>query len=425
MAVEHGLTRRLGRELLLQAVYISIAVLVGIYVVAILLKDVLIEQALTGEANYYWERVDENPAAVLPDTLNLTAYREGFGIGVPLDLRPLEPGYHQRKTPRETLTYVTERNGQRLYLVFESGQVNDLVTTFGIVPLAIALTVIYLSLFSAYRVSRRAVSPLIDLANRVKRLDPTQPDARLFGESSGYQKDDEARTLAEALEGLVNRVVEFAERERRFTRDASHELRTPLTVINIAAGRLLRAPGLGDADRESLMRIKNSARDMEQLTSAFLLLARESNSTLEKELVNVNELVQAELDRSKVIQPDKGLVFNVDEQKRAGLYGRGQCQRPYQSWPGHHRRYRSGHGAGRGRAVIPAVLSRSAKARWVRCGPDHRQAPYGSVRVASQHRERTRPRYACECRVPRSSNWVSGISLRAGSVPRALHIFFT
>ena len=314
MAVEHGLTRRLGRELLLQAVYISIAVLVGIYVVAILLKDVLIEQALTGEANYYWERVDENPAAVLPDTLNLTAYREGFGIGVPLDLRPLEPGYHHRKTPRETLTYVTERDGQRLYLVFESGQVNDLVTTFGIVPLAIALTVIYLSLFSAYRVSRRAVSPLIDLASRVKRLDPTQPDARLFGESSGYQKDDEARTLAEALEGLVNRVVEFAERERRFTRDASHELRTPLTVINIAAGRLLRAPSLGDADRESLMRIKNSARDMEQLTSAFLLLARESNSTLEKELVNVNELVQAELDRSKVIHPDKGLMFNVDEQ---------------------------------------------------------------------------------------------------------------
>ena len=53
---------------------------------------------------------------------------------------------------------------------------------------------------------------------------------------------------------------------------------------------------------------------MEQLTSAFLLLARESNSTLEKELVNVNELVQAELDRSKVIHPDKGLMFNVDEQ---------------------------------------------------------------------------------------------------------------
>ena len=152
MAVEHGLTRRLGRELLLQAVYISIAVLVGIYVVAILLKDVLIEQALTDEAEYYWQRVDENPAAVLPDTLNLTAYRKGFGMGVPLDLQPLEPGYHHRKLPRETLTYVTERNGQRRYLVFESGQVNDLVTTFGIVPLAIALTVIYLSLFSAYRV---------------------------------------------------------------------------------------------------------------------------------------------------------------------------------------------------------------------------------------------------------------------------------
>ena len=34
MAVERGLTRRLGRELLLQAVYISLAVLVGVFVAA-------------------------------------------------------------------------------------------------------------------------------------------------------------------------------------------------------------------------------------------------------------------------------------------------------------------------------------------------------------------------------------------------------
>ena len=180
--------------------------------------------------------------------------------------------------------------------------------------LALALTVIYLSLFSAYRVSRRAVSPLVDLAKRVERLDPARPDATLFGESSGYQDDDEARILAEALEDLVNRVTAFTERERRFTRDASHELRTPLTVIGIATERLLRKPGLDDSSRESLLRIKNSARDMEQLTSAFLLLARESNSDLERELVSVNDLVRAELDRAKVINPDSSVEHRVEEQ---------------------------------------------------------------------------------------------------------------
>ena len=40
----------------------------------------------------------------------------------------------------------------------EAEQVDELVLIFGIVPLAIALIVIYLSTWLAYRVSRRAVS---------------------------------------------------------------------------------------------------------------------------------------------------------------------------------------------------------------------------------------------------------------------------
>lgn len=313
MAVERGLTRRLGREFLLQAVYISIAVIVGVYVVARLMEDVLIEQALEGEAAYYWERAAGDPGAVLPDTLNLTAYRDGFGDGVPIELRGLGEGFHRRSEPRETLTYVTSRNGERLYLVFEVGQVNDLVTTFGVVPLALALVVIYLSLFSGYRVSRRAVSPLVDLAQRVRQLDPAEPDADLFGKESRFEADEEIQVLSEALEELVNRVVEFAERERRFTRDASHELRTPLTVITMAADKLLRGgEGLDKSSREHLLRIRNSARDMEQLTAAFLLLARESNQGLPQELVSLNELVRAETERAKLIYPNGKISIESD-----------------------------------------------------------------------------------------------------------------
>ena len=47
---ERGLTRRLGLDLLRQAFYISVAVLVGMFVAGLLIEDVLIEQALEGEA---------------------------------------------------------------------------------------------------------------------------------------------------------------------------------------------------------------------------------------------------------------------------------------------------------------------------------------------------------------------------------------
>ncbi|MEO0974336.1 MAG: histidine kinase dimerization/phospho-acceptor domain-containing protein, partial [Pseudomonadota bacterium] len=46
---------------------------------------------------------------------------------------------------------------------------------------------------------------------------------------------------------LTQRLVDFTERERNFTRDASHELRSPLTVIKMAAGLLKQQAGQ-DAD---------------------------------------------------------------------------------------------------------------------------------------------------------------------------------
>ena len=91
MAIEKGLNRRLGRSLLLQAIYISLAVLVGIFVAARLVENVLIEQALIGEAEYYWSQAESNPNHPLPDTKNMTTYRVGHGMGIPDRLQGLDP----------------------------------------------------------------------------------------------------------------------------------------------------------------------------------------------------------------------------------------------------------------------------------------------------------------------------------------------
>ncbi len=316
MANKRGLTRRLGRELLLQAVYISLAVMIGVFVAAHLAENLLIEQALQGEADYYWEREQTRPGGPLPDTKNMTGYREDQGAPAPANLLNLPDGFHLRSEPRETLTLITSRGGQRLYLVFEVEQVSDLVTMFGVIPLAFALIVIYLSLYSAYRVSRRAVSPLVTLAEQVQKLDPGRPDANLFRVDPSFETDDEISVLSDALQDLASRVLDFAERERRFTRDASHELRTPLTVVKIAVDRLLRDDTLAPETVEMLLRIKNSAKDMEQLTTAFLLLARGSDQGLTQEWVCVNDIAEAELERARIINPDSLITATVDEQCR-------------------------------------------------------------------------------------------------------------
>ncbi|MGD8346018.1 MAG: HAMP domain-containing sensor histidine kinase [Lysobacterales bacterium] len=295
-----GLTGRLGRELLRQAVLISIAVAVSMFVAGLMIEDVLIEQALEGEADYYWQRVDSGQDS-LPDTQNLTAYREGHGNGVPPEMERLKAGMHRQESPRESVVFVSERNGERLYLLFEAEQVDKLVLIFGTIPLALALIVIYVSTWLAYRVSRRAVSPVVSLAQAVRRLDPESPNPKMLNASQISAADDDVRVLSGALEDLVVRIGEFTERERHFTRDASHELRTPLTVIKMALDRLDRDPDLSEETRKNLERIRNSAEDMESLTQAFLLLARELEQGLAREWIDVNRVVETELERAQLV----------------------------------------------------------------------------------------------------------------------------
>ena len=310
---EHGLTRRLGRELLRQAFYISIAVMISMFAAGKLIEDVLIEQALEDEAEYYWNRVEQEGVRDLPNTKNLTVYREGIGVDIPPEFDELEPGLHSRDTPRDVIIHVSQRGGERIVLVFEAQQVDELVLLFGIIPLALALIVIYLSTYLAYRVSRRAVSPVVRLAHSVKALDPASPDpVKLLGDPE-MEADEEIRVLASALEDLLIRIAEFAERERRFTRDASHELRTPLTVIKMALERLSRDPAITGMSSETLQRIRSSADDMEHLTQAFLLLARETDQGLARTWVSVNEVVETELDRARMVTKNHSVITHVEQ----------------------------------------------------------------------------------------------------------------
>jgi signal transduction histidine kinase len=306
-----GLSRRISRTFLLQAAAISIATVLGIYLAGVILEEILINQALTQEADYFWERRQADASFPLPDTHNLTGYLVPVGdhAGMPASLQGLAPGFHdQYQSLGFSTVYVSERDGQALFLVFDGEQVSSLAAWFGIVPLALVLLVLYLSVWMAYRVSQRAVSPITTLAREVNRLDPDAPDPSVFSaNASNAIADEEVQILSSALARFAERLRSFVERERHFTRDASHELRTPLTVIGIATDVLLTRGEIGEAARRDIDRIKRSTRDMEELVEAFLLLARESEKGLTADSLCVNEVVEEELDRLSLLIRDKPL----------------------------------------------------------------------------------------------------------------------
>ncbi len=301
--------RRLSRDFLLQAIYISIAAVLGVAAVAIVLERVVSREALRGEAEYYAERHAADPAAPLPDTRNLTGYRTS--TGVPAELRGLPPGFHTPEdSPEFGLVHVSDIDGERLYLAFDNRSVRELVLAFGILPLAAVLAVLYVALYSAYRVSRRAVSPVIALADQVRALDPSDPDREVFTPET--PQDEDIRVLSEALNDFSERLRAFAEREKNFTRDASHELRSPLTVIRMAADTLEMNPSLNEAARTNVGRIRQAAQDMEELTNAFLLLARQSNEDLPDESILVNDVVAEEVERTRLLTGTKSVEIGIE-----------------------------------------------------------------------------------------------------------------
>ena len=313
-----GIRRRIWTVYVLQVAAISLATILGVYGAATVLEDVLIKRALGGEADYYWQRSAHDAQASVPDTNNMTGYLSRPGddkVQLPEALRSLTPGYHRiQQGGGIVLVLVSDGPPGRLYLVFNQEQVGRLAFLFGFVPLIVVLLIIYITTWLTYRASRRALSPVIALAKVVRDWDPKRPDlAALDPRSLSSDPDGDVETLAGALHSFASRIEEFVERERNFTRDASHELRSPLTVIKIAADVLLEDE-LPPFTQRAILRIKRSARDMEAMIEAFLILARESDTGLPEEDFVVNDAVRDEIERAQPLLEGKPVTLTLDEQ---------------------------------------------------------------------------------------------------------------
>ncbi len=319
-----GLRGKLWVAFLVQIAAISVATLLSVYGAFIVLRDVLIRQALTDEAAHYWQRLERDPDAALPDTFNLLGYlhRDGEAAHIPKSITSLEPGYHAlARQGRNDLVHVSRTARGTLYLVFKQEQVDRLALWFGFVPLSVVLVIIYLTTWITFRVSRRAVSPVIWLAGKVRGLDPKRPDmSPIEPRSLPREADGDVQVLAGAIHGFATRLEEFVERERNFTRDASHELRSPLTVIKIAADVLHADAGLPDLAARPVARIQRSVRDMEALLESFLILAREADVGLPEEDFVVNDVVRDELEKAQTLLDDRPVTLELVEQAQFALH---------------------------------------------------------------------------------------------------------
>ncbi|MEM1081381.1 MAG: HAMP domain-containing sensor histidine kinase [Pseudomonadota bacterium] len=304
-----SINSKLVRVFLAQILAISIATIVGVYGAALVVENVLVREALKGEAEHFWEFHGRDMTFPLPHTNNLRGYLAPNGdvSTVPPYLADLDPGFQRIATGdgANPVVHVTEQDGHRLFLVFDEVQVSNLAFYFGIAPLTAVLLVIYMLAWLGYVLSRRAVSAVVQLAEAVRTFDFKTGDfQKLKLQEFSDTTDDEVLALINALEQFTNRLERFVARERNFTRNASHELRTPLAVLKGNVELLQKFPD-SPKNGDVIQRIDRTLRDMESLVETLLILARESESKLSWSSVVLNDLLAEQLDQvSRAVPKD-------------------------------------------------------------------------------------------------------------------------
>lgn len=313
-----GLQSRLIKVFAIQATLVSIATVLGVLAAYSIAENVLVKQALRGEAQHYWMLYQTQSDHPLPNTNNMMAYLASVDsphslATLPVPLQSLEPNFFGRVDleGHSPLVLVEQEGKERLYLVFKEEQVSQLAIMFGVAPLSVVLILIYLASWVTFRQSQKVISPVTDLAKIVETsniYDGFVLEDQL-GPLMGIDADIDA--LATALSNYSKRLQRFVDRERSFTRNASHELRTPLAVLKGSVDILSHQSELTDQQRTVVTRMEKTTTQMESLIETLLLLAKEGHQKSVKGHINLPLLVRQTIEQVKLAIPSASSKINL------------------------------------------------------------------------------------------------------------------
>jgi signal transduction histidine kinase len=178
--------------------------------------------------------------------------------------------------PRPDAVQPNPKPGKYRYrtLVFVSawpvGPINATLKTLGLCMAGGSLAVWLLAAGVGRWLSRRALAPVADMANAVRLIKVDDLCERL----AIPHPRDELHELAVSFNGLLTRLQESFERQKRFTGEASHQLRTPLSVMLGQIEVALRRERSPEDYRQALATTHLQAERLRGIVEALLFLAR-------------------------------------------------------------------------------------------------------------------------------------------------------
>ncbi len=238
-------------------------------------------RALSGpDGGFLWQLCDES-GRVIDGSPTAEGVLPGFGApegGENFQTRRLDRDGRPWRVRRHTFTATVGPHGlapgkhARLTVnaAVPLGPVRDTLNRLALVLAGLSAGILAVAAVAGRAVCRRALAPVTRMAAAARSM-----GAADFGERLPVARaDDELADLGRSFNGLLDRLQESFERQRRFTGEASHQLRTPLAAILGQAEVALRRDRPAADYREALEAVRRQAAHLTRIVDALLFLAR-------------------------------------------------------------------------------------------------------------------------------------------------------
>ena len=179
--------------------------------------------------------------------------------------------------------------------------------------------VLLLSTLGSYVLANRFLAPLSVMSRQASGISVSNLHERL-----PVKGGDELEKLATVANGLLDRLEDAFDQQRKFVADASHELRTPTAVVNTEADITLSRPHRDEAEyRASVEIMQDAARRMSRIVGDLFLLSRADagHLVMKSELLYLDEAVQDATRALRQLANARGVDIVVHELTEAPFVG--------------------------------------------------------------------------------------------------------
>jgi signal transduction histidine kinase len=312
MASRPLLKHRILQWLFIYAVLLSAAVLAGGYLIHERVERLAWESLLRAELDYYGQRIQANAAYRWHDTDTLRMFGVAGAPPLPANLVSLEAGLHDDMTLDgvTNVVLIEQINGKPVAMALN---LTEFEGVEGAISAAVAagtvIVILILGLVVMWRLGR-VIQPLAALAGQVEGLKPAEPNQKVVLDEDASA---EMVVIADAFNDYLRRNQSFVEREHAFIASSSHELRTPIAVIAGASELVLEQADVPPAARNQVARIHRTARNVEQLISLLLTLAKDPSRLADaSDHVALDQLLPEIIEDHRYLTRDKDLTLALE-----------------------------------------------------------------------------------------------------------------